>query len=135
MHAKAQATQKSQSAQQKIHEVDRDEWIDFMGRGLDDDLFHVGGSSISAMKVVGAARKKGIGLTVARVISLPRLLVGIFLASVVSTAWAVFLSQMTGEKDVVYGHVVNGRNATILCTENFVGPCLKYYPSTSSVPW
>jgi aryl carrier-like protein len=41
--------------------------------GIDDNFMRIGGDSIKAMKLVGAARDQGFSLTVAEVFSHPRL--------------------------------------------------------------
>lgn len=63
-----------------------------------------------------------------QVVNLPHLPDGISLASVISSAWAVVLSDLTGQQDVVYGSLVNGRNAAILGIEDIVGPCINIVP-------
>jgi amino acid adenylation domain-containing protein len=52
----------------------------------------------------------------------------ITMASVVSTAWAMVLSQVTGEKDIVFAQVVAGRNADMEGISELVGPCLNTVP-------
>ncbi|KJZ68531.1 hypothetical protein HIM_12079 [Hirsutella minnesotensis 3608] len=59
---------------------------------------------------------------------LPRLPGNITAATFVSTAWAILLSRISGENDVVYGHVVAGRNSAIQGMEEIVGPCLNIVP-------
>ncbi|OOQ85263.1 hypothetical protein PEBR_26393 [Penicillium brasilianum] len=49
-------------------------------------------------------------------------------ATLVRAAWAVLLSNMTGESDVIYGQVVAGRNAAIPAVEKIVGCCLNILP-------
>lgn len=46
-------------------------------------------------------------------IQTPRLADNITVVSLVSSAWASVPSSMTGEEDVVYGHLVVDRNAAI----------------------
>ncbi|KAF2471468.1 uncharacterized protein BDR25DRAFT_368329 [Lindgomyces ingoldianus] len=50
------------------------------------------------------------------------------MASLVSSAWAMVLSSITGEEDIVYGHVVAGRNSDIPNITEIVGPCLNIIP-------
>jgi aryl carrier-like protein len=52
----------------------------------------------------------------------------ITMASLVSSAWAVVLSHISGEDDVVYRHVVAGRNSDIPGITEMVGPCLNIIP-------
>lgn len=49
-------------------------------------------------------------------------------ATLTRAAWAVLLSQMAGETDVIYGQVVAGRNAAIPAVEKIVGCCLNILP-------
>ncbi|KFZ17889.1 hypothetical protein V502_04376 [Pseudogymnoascus sp. VKM F-4520 (FW-2644)] len=50
------------------------------------------------------------------------------MASVVSSAWAVVLSRISGEEDIVYGQVVAGRNSDIPGIAEIVGPCINIVP-------
>ncbi|KAI9150478.1 Nonribosomal peptide synthase atnA [Paramyrothecium foliicola] len=50
-------------------------------------------------------------------------------ATVVKAAWSMVLAQMTGQSDVVFGHIISGRNvARVSGIENIVGPCLNVVP-------
>lgn len=49
-------------------------------------------------------------------------------ATVVKAAWALVLAQLSGRSDVVFGHTISGRNATIAGVESTVGPCLNIVP-------
>ncbi|GFF41831.1 nonribosomal peptide synthetase 12 [Aspergillus udagawae] len=59
---------------------------------------------------------------------LPRLPNKITPATLASAAWALLLSRLTGQDDVVYGHLVAGRNSAIPGVEEIVGCCLDYIP-------
>ncbi|KAI5457580.1 hypothetical protein BGZ63DRAFT_427622 [Mariannaea sp. PMI_226] len=61
-------------------------------------------------------------------VSLPRLPGNITSASLLCSAWAVLLSHITGEDDVVFGRLVAGRNAAIDGIEDMVGPCANIVP-------
>ncbi|KAJ4354970.1 hypothetical protein N0V95_003349 [Ascochyta clinopodiicola] len=63
-----------------------------------------------------------------RLICAPRLPKNITMASLLSSAWALVLSSITGEDDVVYGHLVAGRNSDIPGITEMVGPCLNIVP-------
>jgi amino acid adenylation domain-containing protein len=63
-----------------------------------------------------------------REVDLPRLPKGITSATVVATAWAMLLSHLSGQDDIVYGRVVAGRNSGIRGIEQVVGPCLNIVP-------
>ncbi|KAJ4168486.1 Nonribosomal peptide synthetase 30 [Fusarium falciforme] len=49
-------------------------------------------------------------------------------AIVASAAWSILLSQISGKQDVVFGHVVAGRNSSISRIDEIVGPCLNLVP-------
>ncbi|KHN97569.1 Amino acid adenylation [Metarhizium album ARSEF 1941] len=49
-------------------------------------------------------------------------------ATLASAAWALLLSRMTGQHDVVYGHLVAGRNSAIAGIDKAVGCCLNFIP-------
>ncbi|KAJ5760385.1 nonribosomal peptide synthase [Penicillium odoratum] len=49
-------------------------------------------------------------------------------ATLLRAAWAVYLSRMTSETDVIYGQVVAGRVAGIPAVEKIVGCCLNILP-------
>ncbi|KAK3216152.1 hypothetical protein GRF29_8g2302175 [Pseudopithomyces chartarum] len=63
-----------------------------------------------------------------RVLGMPALPADITMASLVSSAWAKVLFRITGEEDVVYGHLVTGRNSKIPGVTEIVGPCLNVIP-------
>jgi amino acid adenylation domain-containing protein len=67
-------------------------------------------------------------IKVERVIPAPQLPHDITMASLLSSAWALVLSSITGEEDVVYGHTVAGRNSDIPGIAEIVGPCLNVVP-------
>jgi amino acid adenylation domain-containing protein len=58
----------------------------------------------------------------------PELPQNLTLATLVSSAWALVLSSITNEKDLVYGQVVAGRNAQILGISEIIGPCANIVP-------
>lgn len=60
--------------------------------------------------------------------NLPRLPSNITLATLVSSAWALLLSRLTRRDDVVYAHLVAGRNSAIPGVDKIVGCCLDFIP-------
>jgi non-ribosomal peptide synthetase component F len=50
------------------------------------------------------------------------------MASLISSAWTVVLSHISGEDDVVYGHLVAGRNSDIPGITEIVGPYVNIIP-------
>ncbi|CAA9959606.1 hypothetical protein P3342_004871 [Pyrenophora teres f. teres] len=65
---------------------------------------------------------------VERVICTPKLPAGLTMASLVSSAWAVVLSHISEEEDVVYGLVVAGRNSNLPGITEVMGPCVNSVP-------
>ncbi|RBR18641.1 uncharacterized protein FIESC28_05918 [Fusarium coffeatum] len=54
---------------------------------------------------------------------------GITTATVIKAAWSTVLAKATGKTDVVFGHLINGRNAHhVPGIEAIVGPCLNVVP-------
>ncbi|KAJ6182276.1 hypothetical protein N7485_000918 [Penicillium canescens] len=53
---------------------------------------------------------------------------GITSATVVKAAWALALADMAATPDVVYGHMVSGRNLPLDGVESIMGPCLNIVP-------
>ena len=58
----------------------------------------------------------------------PKTPTGITTASLMSAAWAVFLSQILKEDEIIYGGLVNGRNSGIPAVEEVVGSCINIIP-------
>ncbi|KAL6855594.1 NRPS [Amphichorda felina] len=54
-------------------------------------------------------------------------------AALLSAAWALLLSRITGEADVVFGHVVAGRNTAMSGIAEMVGTCLNIIPLRASL--
>lgn len=53
---------------------------------------------------------------------------GITLASLIKASWAFVLAQFSGESDIVFGHVVSGRNLPLEGIDQIVGPCVNIIP-------
>ncbi|KAH7329601.1 hypothetical protein B0I35DRAFT_507853 [Stachybotrys elegans] len=50
-------------------------------------------------------------------------------ATIIKAAWSMVLAQVTGKSDVVFGHLISGRNvAGVSGIENIIGPCLNTVP-------
>lgn len=64
----------------------------------------------------------------------PQLSGNITMASLLSTSWAMLLSRLTGKTDVVFGHVVAGRNAKLTGVENLCAPCINLIPVRVHLP-
>ncbi|KAI1173077.1 acetyl-CoA synthetase-like protein [Nemania sp. FL0916] len=55
-------------------------------------------------------------------------------ATLASAAWALFLSCITGNDDVVYGHLVSGRNSAIDGIEQMIGTFVNIIPVRAKLP-
>ncbi|EFQ94423.1 hypothetical protein PTT_07899 [Pyrenophora teres f. teres 0-1] len=64
----------------------------------------------------------------------PRLSGNITMASLLSAAWAMLLSHLTGKTDIVFGHVVAGRNAKLFGVESLCAPCIDLIPVRVQLP-
>ncbi|KAG8160684.1 hypothetical protein KVR01_008948 [Diaporthe batatas] len=64
------------------------------------------------------------------VVSTPSLAsVNITTATVIKAAWSTVLARVTGKTDVVFGHLISGRNVGgVTGIESIVGPCLNMVP-------
>ncbi|KAI9691601.1 MAG: NRPS [Bathelium mastoideum] len=49
-------------------------------------------------------------------------------ATILKAAWALVLAQTAASSDVVFGHIISGRNATVPGLAQVVGPCLNINP-------
>jgi len=49
-------------------------------------------------------------------------------ATVIKSAWAYALAQLSASSDVVFGHTISGRNVGVERVENMIGPCLNLVP-------
>ncbi|BCS29626.1 non-ribosomal peptide synthetase [Aspergillus puulaauensis] len=68
-----------------------------------------------------------------REIPLPMTRDGFTVASLSQTTWAYVLAQLTGEKDVVFGTVLNGRDSPFPHMDQVAGPCLAILPIRISI--
>jgi amino acid adenylation domain-containing protein len=67
-------------------------------------------------------------LTIKRQTDIPQSLGEITTATFCKAAWALVLSIVTGETDVVFGTVVNGRNSALEGVNNIFGDCAQAVP-------
>jgi amino acid adenylation domain-containing protein len=58
---------------------------------------------------------------------------GITAPTVVKAAWALVLAEMAATADVVYGHMVSGRNLPLDGVESIMGPCLNIVPVRANI--
>jgi non-ribosomal peptide synthase protein (TIGR01720 family) len=74
-------------------------------------------------------RSAGKTNTLTQMLSVPTLsYVNITTASVLKAAWAATLAGIANKADIVFGHVISGRNSTVPNIESIVGPCLNMVP-------
>jgi hypothetical protein len=71
------------------------------------------GRTITLEKRVTAPKLKGVNITN---------------ATVVKAAWASTLARIASKADIVFGHVISGRNGGVANIESIVGPCLNMVP-------
>ncbi|OAL51558.1 acetyl-CoA synthetase-like protein [Pyrenochaeta sp. DS3sAY3a] len=74
-------------------------------------------------------RSAGRTITLERSLVVPTLLrLNITAATVVKAAWAATLARIASKSDIVFGHVISGRNGGVANVESIVGPCLNMVP-------
>jgi acyl carrier protein len=59
---------------------------------------------------------------------IPTNVAGMTQATLVKAAWALVLAKMSGQRDVVFGNLVFGRNVPISGIEEISGPCINMIP-------
>ncbi|KAF2846109.1 nonribosomal peptide synthase-like protein [Plenodomus tracheiphilus IPT5] len=74
-------------------------------------------------------RSAGRTVTLEERVTVPKLSrINITSATVVKAAWSATLARIAGKSDIVFGHVISGRNSGVANVENIVGPCLNMVP-------
>ncbi|KAF2873546.1 nonribosomal peptide synthase [Massariosphaeria phaeospora] len=74
-------------------------------------------------------RSAGRTVTLQQMLTVPTLNhLNITAATVVKAAWASTLARISGQSDIVFGHVISGRSGNIPNIESIVGPCLNMVP-------
>jgi hypothetical protein len=74
-------------------------------------------------------RSAGKTVTLEQRITVPSLRkLNITTATVMKAAWAATLARISNQADIVFGHVISGRNSTVPNIENIIGPCLNMVP-------
>ncbi|PFH58666.1 hypothetical protein XA68_13399 [Ophiocordyceps unilateralis] len=53
---------------------------------------------------------------------------GVTMASLVKAAWSVVLARAAGKTDIVFGHLINGRDALLQGIHDISGPCITMSP-------
>jgi len=74
-------------------------------------------------------RSAGRTVTLDQRLTVPSLKkVNITTATVMKGAWAATLARIASQSDIVFGHVISGRNSTVPNIESIIGPCLNMVP-------
>lgn len=74
-------------------------------------------------------RAAGRSITLERKVDSPSLKrFDITSATVAKAAWTSTLARIASKSDVVFGHVISGRNGSVPNIENIIGPCLNMVP-------
>lgn len=74
-------------------------------------------------------RSAGQTVTLKQMLTVPPLSkINITTATVVKAAWASTLARIASKSDIVFGHVISGRNSGVRNVENIIGPCLNMVP-------
>jgi hypothetical protein len=74
-------------------------------------------------------RSAGRTITLDQTLTVPSLSkINITVATVMKAAWAATLARIASQSDIVFGHVISGRNSTVPNIENIIGPCLNMVP-------
>jgi amino acid adenylation domain-containing protein len=93
---------------------------------------YLGGSKMTNIEMLGYMPQKNTEAEFAikplRKIPLPTLPGGITMASFAKAAWSVVLARATKTKDIVFGHVINGRDAPLAGVDRISYPCITMSP-------
>jgi hypothetical protein len=74
-------------------------------------------------------RSAGRTITLKQMLTVPSLsYINITTATVMKAAWASTLARIARQSDIVFGHVISGRNSGVPNVENIIGPCLNMLP-------
>lgn len=95
---------------------------------------YLGGSEMSRFDILPQNHAEAEFLIKSRrKIPLPSPPEGITMASLVKATWSVVLTRATKRKDVVFGHIINGRDAPLTNIDAISGPCITISPFRVSV--
>lgn len=74
-------------------------------------------------------RSAGRTVTLKQTLTIPSLAkINITTATVMKAAWASTLARIARSSDIIFGHVISGRNSGVPNVENIIGPCLNMVP-------
>ena len=96
--------------------------------GFWSDLLE-GSSMTEIVQHSGPAYKHNVDTMRTRTIPpIPTNVAGMSQATLVKAAWALVLAKMSGQRDVVFGNLVFGRNIPVSGIEAISGPCINMIP-------
>jgi amino acid adenylation domain-containing protein len=103
--------------------VKREEAVNFWSELLD------GSSMTEVVQHPGPAYKHNVDTIRTRSIPpIPSNVAGMSQATLVKAAWALVLAKMSGQRDIVFGNLVFGRNIPVSGIEDISGPCINMIP-------
>lgn len=109
------------NSQGKINQTHYDHWTNLLEGSTMTDIVNRNGPSY--------VRSADADTTIERKISIPSYASdNITPATLVKAAWSYVLAQLAGSPDVVFGHVISGRNGAVPSVEKIVGACLNIVP-------
>ncbi|KAF2020287.1 acetyl-CoA synthetase-like protein [Aaosphaeria arxii CBS 175.79] len=74
-------------------------------------------------------RSAGRTVTLKQTLTVPTLShINITVATVIKAAWASTLARIASKSDIVFGHLISGRNSGVPNVESIIGPCINMVP-------
>ncbi|KAK4224170.1 non-ribosomal peptide synthetase [Podospora fimiseda] len=88
------------------------------------------GSSITpVVEHAGPTHKHNVDTVRTRTLPpMPVNIAGMSQATLVKAAWALVLAKMSGQRDIVFGNLIFGRNLPVAGVEEMAGPCINIIP-------
>ncbi|KAB5522985.1 non-ribosomal peptide synthetase [Coniochaeta sp. 2T2.1] len=75
------------------------------------------------------AAATGMTIHLQKTVHLPPVDLGhVTTATVIKAAWAYVLARVSSSTDVIFGHTISGRNASVDGVANMIGPCVNLLP-------
>lgn len=103
--------------------VRQEEAVDYWSQLLD------GSSMTEVVQHPGPAYKHNVDTIRTRSIPpIPVNVAGMSQATLVKAAWALVLAKMSGQRDIVFGNLIFGRNIPVSGIEDVSGPCINMIP-------
>ncbi|KAK3291647.1 non-ribosomal peptide synthetase [Chaetomium fimeti] len=103
--------------------VREEQAVDFWGNLLE------GSSMTEIVEHSGPSHKHNVDTIRTRNIApIPVNVAGMSQATLVKAAWALVLAKMSGQRDIVFGNLIFGRNMPVAGIEDIAGPCINIIP-------